>query len=421
MVRNVLVGVAMAVSACLLSACVDSSRDSDTPSTNSNPSDDAPPPEEFSIEGMLSNIATALIVPNYESLASTTAELASANGVLAEYCNSVGTAGEVAAKALAEDAWKSTMTVIQSSEMHALGPALENGSALRNRILSFSSSPLETCGVDEIAVLRGEPGFDLAGRALNQRGLGAVGYLLFNSDLDHTCPPQVPTTQDWNARTENSRKVARCEAALVIAGDVSDAADTLRDAWLPGEGNFAEALSSAENAGTNIQSMTDAMFYLETGVKDRKLGIPLGIIDACSSLSCPNVVEARYSEFSLSAVRANLEAFLQIFQGGEGVGFDDLIDDEGFPEVTQRFIENTNAAISLIDQIDTPLFAQASSIDSEAADLQCTNAVASPDVTDELSACTLYGLIKRITDDLKIDFTTIVNVMLPDGAQGDND
>ena len=50
------------------------------------------------------------------------------------------------------------------------------------------------------------------------------------------------------------------------------------------------------------------------------------------------------------------------------------------------------------------------------------NAAANPDVASEvLPACTLYGLIKRVVDDMKIDFVTILNVNLPGGTRADND
>jgi hypothetical protein len=49
------------------------------------------------------------------------------------------------------------------------------------------------------------------------------------------------------------------------------------------------------------------------------------------------------------------------------------------------------------------------------------NAAAAPDVESDLVGCRLVGLLKRVSDDLKIDFVTIVGVSIPDGVQSDND
>jgi hypothetical protein len=55
-------------------------------------------------------------------------------------------------------------------------------------------------------------------------------------------------------------------------------------------------------------------------------------------------------------------------------------------------------------------------------DAECTNAFANPDQpSTQFPTCTLYGMVKRIVDDLKIDFVTIVNVSIPGGSQSDND
>jgi hypothetical protein len=47
--------------------------------------------------------------------------------------------------------------------------------------------------------------------------------------------------------------------------------------------------------------------------------------------------------------------------------------------------------------------------------------MANPEDPSSLDACSITGLLKRITDDLKIDFVTIVNVPVPGRVQSDND
>ena len=171
-----------------------------------------------------------------------------------------------------------------------------------------------------------------------------------------------------------------------------------------------------------MQLLTDGIFALDKLVKDLKLGVPLGINSSCSKIACPEIVESIYSENSFANIRVNLVAFRDLFTGAAGSGFDDFITEEGFPEVSARFTENTDAAIAIIDGVSGgSLYQEALSINSESQATACNNAFADPDTSSDLVGCRLTGAVKRITDDLKIDFVTIVGVLIPDSAQADND
>ena len=124
---------------------------------------------------------------------------------------------------------------------------------------------------------------------------------------------------------------------------------------------------------------------------------------------------------SFANIRANAAAFKTLFEGGDGFGFDDFIVNEEFADVADRFSTNTQALIDYVDQIETSLYEQVQDIESEDRGTECMNAFAAADLQAELSACTAVGLVKRVTDDLKIDFVTIVGVTIPGGAQTDND
>ncbi len=400
----------------LLTACgVDDSVDPNTtpPETDGG----AVPEPEFDLVAMITQMTDAIIIPNYDELAISTSDFAAESASLALYCDAIGTADEESSLDNAQDAWRQVMADIQTTEMHAIGPAQENGGTLRNRILSYASGNLSTCGVDQSAILAANADFSISTRALNQRGFGAVEYLLFNDNLGHTCAPQVPETQTWDDLTETERKSMRCSLAKLISTDVASAAGDLADQWT----GYRAAFVDEAGAGDTLQLLTDGLFALDKLVKDQKLGIPTGINDACSSLACPNTVESSYSENSLTNIRNNLLAFSTLFTGGEGLGFDDHISAEGFEEVSARFVENVDEAVAIIDASTTSLNAQVLSIENEDDATECSNAFANPDQAADLSACRLLGSIKKITDDLKIDFVTIVGVMIPDSAQSDND
>lgn len=377
--------------------------------------------QEFSTEAMLANLVDAVIVPNYETLAEQTADFAADDGPLAEHCAAIGTDADDAAKATVQDAWREAMAAVQATEMHVFGPAADNAEALRKRVLSYADAPLSTCGVDISVVLAGDADFDIRSRALSQRGYGALEYLLFNDDLTHTCAPQVPSTADWNDLEESERRLARCTLAQDIAQDAAEAAADLVQNWLPDGDDYRATFLDPDATDDALQHLTDGIFALDLLVKDRKLGIPTGIHDDCSGSACPELVESPYAANSLANIRANAASFKTLFEGGQGFGFDDFIVNEEFPDVAERFRANTQALIDHIDGIDTPLLRQVQAIESEDRATECMNAFASPDTPTELSACALLGLVKRVTDDLKIDFVTIVGVSVPGGAQTDND
>ena len=405
---------------------MDSSRDPEPSRAPAPPTADAGQEEEeetqeFSTEAMLANLVDAVIVPNYETLAERTGDFAADGGPLAEHCAAISTDADDAATATVQDAWRDAMAAVQATEMHVFGPAADNSEALRKRVLSYADAPLSTCGVDISVVLAGEADFDIRSRALNQRGYGALEYLLFNDDLTHTCAPQVQSTADWNDLDESERRLARCALAQDIAQDAAEAAADLARSWLADGDDYRATFLDSEAIDAALQHLTDGIFALDLLVKDRKLGIPTGIHDDCSGSACPELVESPYAANSLANIRANAASFKTLFEGGEGFGFDDFIVNEDFPDVAERFRVNTQALLDHIDGIDTPLHEQVLAVESEGRATECMNAFANPDTRTELSACALLGLVKRVTDDLKIDFVTIVGVSVPGGAQTDND
>ena len=114
-------------------------------------------------------------------------------------------------------------------------------------------------------------------------------------------------------------------------------------------------------------------------------------------------------------IRADLSQVLA------GLGFDDIIIAEGFPAIAEEFNSNIDLAIDLIDNTDTSLLDQSQALLDSGDSASCENSASNPESVQTVPICSLYGVIKRITDSLRIDFVTIVNLDLPDRAQSDND
>ncbi|RNL59698.1 imelysin family protein [Zhongshania marina] len=390
---------------------------------NSGGSNRAVTADNFDFVAMLANYADSIIVPNYESLADTSSLLATENGSIASYCSAIGSDNEASARGAAQAAWKTTMDAWQTTTLHELGPIQANNNALRNRISSFArGSSLSTCGVDQAVVLaNSNPNFSLSSRSANQRGLGAVEYLLFSDNLEHSCSSQITETTDWNTRPEIERKQLRCAYAQTLAGDINAAAQRVVKAWLIDADNYRSEFINPSSLDTNLKALSDALFYLDTETKDTKLGIPLGINATCSQPSCPEVIESPYAEYSLNNIAQNLRSFLNLLQGGSGLGFDDIIAQAGVAEVTELMRQNTEAAIGEINAMSTSLRQQAEGISNEDAAQTCLTAANTPDSQRSIPACNLYGYLRRVTDTLKVGFVAAVDVDLPDRAQSDND
>ena len=412
-----------------LAACTDSSREVvSSPSLDDLSSDGSGSggdggneSDEYSTREMLVAYIDEIVLPNYQDLEALTTQFSGSDGTLGAYCDAIGTADESSQHAAARRDWLAISDKVQASELHVIGPAFENGGSLQFRLNSYMAGPLSTCGVDGIAA-QVEDGINIDERSLNQRGIGALEYLLFNDNLDHSCPPQAAATAQWNTLDERTRASQRCQAAQLIAGDMSAAAATLVDKWAPTAQDYRAVFLSEERVGESLQETTDAMFYLEEGAKDAKLGNPLGIVVACSALTCPEQIESPYSVTSLDNIIANVKAFRRIFMSNDETGFDAHLTAEGFPEVAERFINNLEASITYAESIEQSVTEQVAAIATESEETACSNAFANPDSpSEQFPLCTLYGMLKTIVDDLKIDFVTIVNVSIPGGSQSDND
>lgn len=376
--------------------------------------------EAYSLSAMLTAYVDEIVMPNYAAVVSLAGDMADPEGPLSAYCDAIDTAQEAATLDTVRQTWRELAASVQKTELHAIGPAAANAFNLQYRLNSYMYGTLSTCGVDGIAA-QVDDDFSINNRSINQRGIGALEYLLFNDNLNHSCPPQASATKDWNDLSESVRKSKRCDAARLVSTDVSTAVETIVNKWDPSGDNFRADFLDNDKLSESLQMTTDGMFYLEEGAKDAKLGNPLGIIVACSALTCPEQIEAPFSASSLQQIIDNLKAFEHIFVSNEQTGFDDHIISEGFPEVSQRFIDNLSDTIAFADTMAPTLTEQVSLLESE-GDSECTNAFANPDQpSSRFPACTLYGMVKRIVDDLKIDFVTIVNVSIPGGSQADND
>lgn len=316
----------------------------------------------------------------------------------------------------ARTAFREAMRVWQINEVMGFGPAAPasaaGGQDLRDQIYSW---PLVSrCAVEEEIVARGYEAQDFGTLLVNRRGLGALEYLLFYEGSDTACGSSSPivASGSWAALEEEEREARKRQYAVRAANDVLVRAAALVDAWDPDEGNFVATLETAgpDNrtyASTQIafNNISDALFYVEGMVKDTKLAAPLGLRD-CDSTTCPELLESRISGLSRENIRANLVGFRRIFEGCaddySGLGFDDLLVAVNATELADRMkarIVDANAAIDAIEESD----------------------LATALAQDPESVRGLYDGIKGITDILKTEMMSVLDLELPQSLEGDND
>jgi uncharacterized protein len=342
-------------------------------------------------------------VPAAEQLASTTQALA--------------TEGTPDRWMAARAAWQQAMERWQEAEQFQYGPlaseAAPGGKGIRDNIYSWPFS--SRCAVDQELVGQGYQAATFPSASLiNTRGLAAAEYLLFHEGTDNGCAPTVPINAGpWMALAATPDELARRKRAYaaVVAADVLRRARELVDAWDPAKGNF---LGQVETAGAGstvypsaqaaLNAQSDALFYIEAPTKDLKLGKPLGLKE-CASATCPQDLESRFALRSKNNIQHNVDGFEKLFAGcgdGAALGFEELLVASNAGEVAtgvrQRLV-GIRASLQALPGED----------------------FAAPLASSPTQVRAVYDAFKSMTDLLRSQFISVLNLQLPKDIQTDND
>lgn len=364
---------------------------------------------------VLANVATQIALPLYRDFEASATRLDEAT---AAYEASLSDPDRDAARA----AWDQAMGLWQAAEMLQLGPAgmrpqngvpgVIGGLDLRDRIYVW---PIVQCRIDQetVAATYDDPAAFAAAPA-TVRGLAVIEYLLFLDSLGNGCSAGAAINTDgtWAGLGATEIRRRRARYAHLAATLVRGAATELRAAWDPSGGDFAGTLSRAGEAGNpyrsaaeGLNALVGAMFYVDTDVKDMKLGAPAARTTACLVSSCPTLLESRWAGRAREGVLANLRAFERIFFGdapaGTAPGLDDLLASIGAADVRDRVATALASAIAAVEALPpiTPASLEANVAAVGAA----------------------YDAVKGLTDLLKSELLCVLGIDLPNRADGDND
>lgn len=313
-------------------------------------------------------------------------------------------------QAQARDAFHAAMDAWQVNEQLQVGPAAPSavmgGGDLRDLIASW---PLVSrCAVEEQIVAKGyEAG--VGSMLVNRRGLFALEYLLFHEGADTACTSSsaIVANGTWAALSSDEREARMRAYALKVAQDVKVRADALVAAWT---GGFTTAYTAPSgtpymNEQQALNALSNAMFYFEMPVKDLKLARPIGLRE-CDVAPCIGQLESQYAGRSKRNIQKNLDGFRKIAlgcgQGFTGVGFDDLLRSVGAANFSEHLETKVAAVQVALDAIEEPDLAAA---------LQ----------TDPTSVRALYDAVKGVTDLMKTELVTTLDLELPSTLEGDND
>jgi predicted lipoprotein len=318
-----------------------------------------------------------------------------------------------------EQAWRDAMVVWQQAELFQLGPAgasnaVVGGLGLRDEIYSWPT--VNRCRTDQ-KLVSGEYADPVAfaNELISVRGLATLEYLLFHGGSGNACSADASINSQgtWAAIAEELPQ-RRADYAVTLAVLLRQRAQQLHGAWVAEGGNFVSELVRAGIGSTfyasdqaALNAVSDALFYLDTKTKDLKLAVPVGLAPDCASEVCPEALESTFAGFAKEELRANLVGFQRAFHGGArddgaALGFDDWLVAAGAGALAQEMGDDIEAALAAVDAI-------------EEADL------ADALVTDKASVEALYFAVKAVSDDLKSQFISVLDLELPKSAEGDND
>jgi len=317
----------------------------------------------------------------------------------------------------AQTAWEEAMLAWESIELMQLGPigtssASLGGKGLRDEIYSWPTT--NPCAIDqEIVKNNFKTANYLDSKLINVYGLDALEYLLFNESLENLCPSLVDINANgtWSALSESEIYQRRAGFAVVISKKITEDAVQVLNEWESSGLNFVAKLNDAgtdktvySTSAKAVNAVYDALFYLDSKVKDKKVALPFALGSSAGSNLSPNSLELSYSRLSRKSVIANLKTFRSVFQGGSSTndyGLDDLLIANNASNTATEILQKLNSVITTFEGL------------SEFEDI-----ITSGDTTTITAA---YNELQAVTTLLKEDFAVALKLQIPKEGAGDND
>ena len=379
---------------------------------------------KFSQQKMLFNIGKNVVIPGLIRFDKSLTKLEKSNNV---YCEIVDTQTEDQAvldilKANLQNDWKEVMKAYHYIEAFKIGPLADkqNDGELPLSLYSWPNE-INTCRVD-VEVFKFSQASDYVLQTRNTtRGLDALGSLLLTADDKHNCRSDR-YLRSWPSKTLPEKRADRCGYTKLVIEDLKNNGLKVLNEWTKEENNYLTEFINENDVLENINKVSNALFFIESVVKDIKLGQTTGIQSKQPS-TFPEIAEhQQLPSMSIEALKENVQAFLNIFNGTtteglNGFGLDDYL----------KSLDHENIALDINKEAKEIL----ESLNKLPKNESIQNLVKSYDKADCLEstsdnriveACALYKDVKGLTDILKTRLVLALGEgSAPRQSQGDMD
>ncbi len=288
----------------------------------------------FDQKALFENLGNNLILPAYRDLAQKTNDLEVA---LTEFITNPNpqTLQNIQKKYMdAYLAW-------QSASFYEFGPA-----SGENLALSLNTYPTNTSKINQNIENNTLP------NNTSEKGFPAIDYLLYGIA---TSENEIIEKYNSDALAENRKNYLKS-----VMNDLKKRVDSTLNFW---NADYLQSFTSKEgnDAGSSLSLFVNALLLsYEADLKNAKFGIPAGV---SVGLIQPNaqMVEALYAQKSKQLAEVKINAFIEIFKGGRGIGLDDYLTDlnatsaQGNPLPTEILNQLDDAKSKIENLPQTPL------------------------------------------------------------------
>lgn len=249
---------------------------------------------------VLADVTSIVIVPTYEEASTSAATLSDA-------MNALATQPDAGALSRAQDSWRRAHAVWKRSDAFLFGPADD---------LAITAGAIDGGPPDDAklsALLAGTTAIDerlVASLGGNQRGFAGLEWLLFD--------PNGGDAAIVTALADSSADRRRSLGSLV-ARDLRVKVDAVRDAWLPGKGDYATALTEAGRGSPvygserqGVDALVNALIAAAEVLTAVRLAKPLGL-DVNPQQAHPELVESPRAGTAIEDVLAVLDGIENVY------------------------------------------------------------------------------------------------------------
>lgn len=392
---------------------------------------------EFTLTKMIANVGSLVTAPLVEEFTDSIKELTESIG---EHCQTIQNQSTFSkeewenSRLVLREKWHKSMDLYHQWEMMNYGPSNPEDSPIGGLVYSYDQEV--KCSLDRELVKISRSGRlpNFAGTVENKniRGLDSLGPLFFSDPDKSRCARPRGAIQAWFSSPLIEREKGTCLYMNHVMEDVMKQTGELKKFWDKDQNYYPLKMVSGV-LGSEIQvinKVSQALFYLDTEHKDRRLAWPLGIEvmvggkkDSCKK-NCGQKTQHLYSDSALRSLKNSLLGFKHLFMGithkekTDGFGIDDLLRQRGHESVAQSMQVQIEDILSYIESLKQKKSSFRVLVESTSQGT-CENSNAN-DTNNP--GCALYWKVKGLNDSLKGEYLLALNDLnAPRSAQGDGD